>query len=571
LYHPGNTERKKIIDLLRRKGNFIYNTNIDLNKGDLIVCRRPKRNLNRQASDFIPCAKCKGFFSKNNIRHHFASCSQRRNPQRNVKILGRTVACRIHFSASSPLRRLVFPVMREDTVTQIIRYDELLIGYGNKMCQKYRLQHQHDMIRARLRLLGRFLIVLKDLDNSIIDFSSVYDPIKYEKCVQAVNKLAQFDEKTWTYKTPSIASSLGTLIKQVGQILRSVCIKKQNFDKQTVVENFLKLLEEDYPVAINKVVSETQGHRKRQKNIVLPSTDDIKMFNAYLTTERTKALESLQTNDFSIQAWRLLAETTLLSIMIFNRRRPGELERALIENLENCVTISKEEAPQIYNSLSKYVRMTIRGKLGRTVPVLLHKEVLKCMKMIVHYRKHAEVSENNPYIFGIHSQDKRRYKYLRACVLMRKYSVLSKAKMPTSLRGTMLRKHIATICISLDMPEQEVNDLADFMGHHEKIHKSHYRQSILTKDLAISHILKYAQGEDITDESDNVDEDESENEDENKNENDPTNNSNSDLSLNTSDTSLLRRTRQSKQLLSKEKDISNHINNNIEETKDTFE
>lgn len=128
------------------------------------------------------------------------------------------MACRIHYSANTPLRRLVFPVMREDSITQIIRYDELLIGYGNKMCHKYRFQHQHDMIRARLRLLGRFLIVLRALDNSIIDFSSIYDPIKYEQCIKAVNELAQFDEKTWTYKIPSIASSLGTLIKQVGQI-----------------------------------------------------------------------------------------------------------------------------------------------------------------------------------------------------------------------------------------------------------------------------------------------------------------------------------------------------------------
>lgn len=521
--------------------------------------------MDRQADDFIPCARCKGFFSKNNIRHHFASCVQKKNyTQRNVKILGRTVACRIHYSANTPLRRLVFPVMREDSITQIIRYDELLIAYGNKMCQKYRLPHQHDMIRARMRLLGRFLIALRDLDNKIIDFSSMYDPTKYEFCIKAVNQLSQFDEKTWTYKIPSIASSLGTLIKQSGQILRSMCIKKQDFHNQTVVENFLKLLEEDYPISVNKIVSETQAHRKRQKTVVLPSINDIKMFNTYLKTERTKALKSLQTNDFSIQAWRILAETTLLSTMIFNRRRAGELERVLIENLENCEAISKEEAPELYKSLLKYVRMTIRGKLGRTVPVLLHEEVLKCMQMIVNCRKHAGVSENNPYIFGICTYDKKRYKYLRACALMRKYSIISGAKMPTSLRGTMLRKHIATVCISLDMSEHEVNDLADFMGHHEKIHKSHYRQSVITKDLAVSRLLKYAQGESTTDESDNTDENE------NENEYNPTSNGNSNLNSNISDTSSLIITRQSKQMPKKEKNINNHINN-AEERKGTFE
>lgn len=531
---------------------------MNLNKGDLIVCRRPRKNLNRQATDFIPCARCKGFFSKNNIRHHFASCAQKKDyPQRNVKILGRTVACRIHYSANTPLRRLVFPVLKEDSVTQIIRYDELLIGYANKMCLKYRLQHQHDMIRARLRLLGRFLIALKDLDNNIIDFSSIYNPIKYEQCIKAVHQLAQFDEKTWTYKIPSIASSLGTLIKQVGKILRSMCIKKQDFDKQTVVENFLKLFEEDYPVSVNKIVFETQGHRKRLKNVVLPSLNDIKIFNSYLKIERTKALKFLETNGFSIEAWRILAETTLLSIMIFNRRRAGELERVLIENLENCAAVSQEEALELYKSLSQYKRIIIRGKLERTVPVLLHEEILKSVQMIVKYRKEAGVPENNPYIFGTYTQDKKRHKYLRACVLMRKYSILSGAKMPTSLRGTILRKHIATVCMSLDIPEQEVNDLADFMGHHEKIHKSHYRQSIVTKDLAISRLLKYAQGDDTTDESDDIEEEESENEDY------PIS-SKTDLSSNISDTSLTK-TRQSKNL-----PIKTAIHNGIDKTKSTF-
>nr|XP_012220711.1 PREDICTED: uncharacterized protein LOC105671285 [Linepithema humile] len=203
------------------------------------------------------------------------------------------------------------------------------------------------MIRARLRLLGQFLAAIKEIDNTIADFISIYNPKRYDYCVKAVNNLAQFDETTWTYKIPSIASSLGTLIKQVGQILRSICIKKQEFDNQITVENFLKLFEEDYPISINIVVHETQGCRMRQRNIVLPSMNDIKMLNSYFKDERTKALKILQNNGFSIQAWRILAETTLVSTMIFNRRRAGELERILIENFKNPAAISKEEVPEL--------------------------------------------------------------------------------------------------------------------------------------------------------------------------------------------------------------------------------
>lgn len=56
-------------------------------------------------------------------------------------IMGRKVTCRLHPLANNVLKKTVFPVMREDDVTRLIRYDELLILYGNKLCIKYKAQH----------------------------------------------------------------------------------------------------------------------------------------------------------------------------------------------------------------------------------------------------------------------------------------------------------------------------------------------------------------------------------------------------------------------------------------------
>ena len=63
-----NPERKKIIQTLRRNGNFKFNTDSKLNDGQLIVCRRPNEKYNKRATDFIACANCKGFLQKNTIR-----------------------------------------------------------------------------------------------------------------------------------------------------------------------------------------------------------------------------------------------------------------------------------------------------------------------------------------------------------------------------------------------------------------------------------------------------------------------------------------------------------------------
>lgn len=51
--------------------------------------------------------------------------------------LGRKVMCRLHQLARDTLKS-VFPVMRDDEVTRIIRYDELVTVYANKLCIKYK-------------------------------------------------------------------------------------------------------------------------------------------------------------------------------------------------------------------------------------------------------------------------------------------------------------------------------------------------------------------------------------------------------------------------------------------------
>lgn len=92
---------------------------------------------------------------------------------------------------------------------------------------------------------------------------------------------------------------------------------------------------------------------------------------------------------------------------------------------------------------------------------------------------------------------------------MRKFSVECGAKNSERLRGTKLRKHIATACIALNLSENDIFDLANFMGHRESIHKSFYRQPIVNREiLKISKLLEAAQGVDEEDESDDSNDEE---------------------------------------------------------------
>lgn len=75
---------------------------------------------------------------------------------------------------------------------------------------------------------------------------------------------------------------------------------------------------------------------------------------------------------------------------------------------------SIDESNDIYATLSasdkeavqNYKRITIRGKLARGVPVLLHNSMYECIEIILKHRDEAGVHPKNPYIFGL-PQDKR--------------------------------------------------------------------------------------------------------------------------------------------------------------------
>lgn len=276
-------ERRTLIAQIRKKGNFLYNVNDEWNNGRIIPVRRPRQETRRQATNFETCPTCRGFYSKNNLRHHVKKCGNTAvADSRSILQLARRTVGRIHACASTVLRQRVFPVMRDDEISRILRYDELAILYGNKLCKHLRLPHQHDEIRAILRRVGRFLKVAIEIDPTITDLASIFDPKHYNTAIEAVNVLAGLDPDTQLYKTPSNASAMGTTFKKVGLILEAECIKKNDETKKKKTKDFLKLLAEDFGCSVNKNVAESQTAVRQGKGVNLPKIDDIKKLNDYL-------------------------------------------------------------------------------------------------------------------------------------------------------------------------------------------------------------------------------------------------------------------------------------------------
>ncbi|KAG5870733.1 hypothetical protein JTB14_021986 [Gonioctena quinquepunctata] len=123
------------------------------------------------------------------------------------------------------LKNAILPVMREDEVMALIRYDELIISYGNALCTKYRLEHMRPMIRTRLRLIGRFLLEIKKIYEGVTDFASVFTPDRFDAAIGAINALAGLDKTK--QESLSKAFEMGSKLKKCGKHLTTMCISRK--------------------------------------------------------------------------------------------------------------------------------------------------------------------------------------------------------------------------------------------------------------------------------------------------------------------------------------------------------
>ncbi|XP_043474437.1 uncharacterized protein LOC122506369 [Leptopilina heterotoma] len=122
-------------------------------------------------------------------------------------------------------------------------------------------------------------------------------------------------------------------------------------------------------------------------------------------------------------------------------------------------------------------------------------EQVKYIEFLLSLRKDVGIADTNPYVFGTKDTRPSEFNCLDACKWMREFLNQCGAENLFSLRGTELRKHVATMGTILNLDEQKVLELAKFLGHRKDIHKEIYRRPIESQEiLTMSEVLEAARG-----------------------------------------------------------------------------
>ncbi|XP_033118365.1 uncharacterized protein LOC117117976 [Anneissia japonica] len=248
-----------------------------------------------------------------------------------------------------------------------------------------------------------------------------------------------FNEVTHLYTTPSLALKLGHSLKKASMIVVNHALINGDERKEKQGKNFNKLVSDNWDIDVSCHALRTLHSNKRNNPKLLPLTSDVMLLSKYLKEKAEMCTLQLNKEEPSEEVWRELERVTLTQLLLFNRKRQGEVSKITLEDYSQLKKGSSHVLDvQFLSKIEKELvnvlwRVEIIGKRGRTVPVLITNTMKSGLDLLLEKRGLMNIRSSNPYLFpsGYGSAS-----HLRGSDTLRNYSVKCGAKQPHLLRST---------------------------------------------------------------------------------------------------------------------------------------
>lgn len=464
-------QRKQLIIQLRKKGNFIQNS---------VEVTKPMRK--QKFASYLPCTNCLGFYSKKLLWKHKKRCTG--TTTKNVQSEAQNLLIR-HLQIDQKLKDSVFPRMRADKISLVAKSDVLICAFASQYLKTHREKHFVNVVSRKMRELAKLLLEIKKINPSVKDFFDALRPKNYDDIVAATKVVGNYDSEKDRYETPTFAMNISTSIKQCCNIAITFALKKQGpymevntAEIESDLKTLIQIIDANWKFDVSSQAATDLNKKKWNKVTIVPLANDLKILKEYLSKKSEEAAMRIKEGSYNVATYIQLLETVYCRVLLLNRRRPGELQRIKLHDyLESDSNISDkyEEFERALTAserilVKKFKRVVIRGKRGRGVPVLFNGEVQEDLKLLISVRNKF-VSTSNNFLFGNPGFENTIYGYK----VLERHAKLSGAKNPKSISSTRLRKHLATLSQIFSMSENDMEQLATFMGHTNEVHKKSYR------------------------------------------------------------------------------------------------
>ncbi|XP_073714013.1 uncharacterized protein [Misgurnus anguillicaudatus] len=493
-FPKSSKDRKVLLEKFRNLGNFKHNSIVKTTgSGCLKVKRSSKQSSSPETYDY--CLYCKGMLSRKELSRHMKRCALRpeNNGEDGPELRGRVFGiASAQSTMSQPISSELWSVlgkMHKDDVSTAIRNDHYLMQFAQSLFNKHgNDRSKHEYIRQKVRELGRLLVTLRHTTR-IHNMEEAIKPGNFFILTSAVKKVSGFDNEKNTFKAPSLALKIGHSLRKISDLIMCRALMEEDQGVIDSIRRFHTLHETKWSELVSHSALSNLSEAKYNKSSRLPLAKDVQKLQLYLGQQVELTREKLANNP-TAGTYAALAKVTLCQVILFNRRREGEVARMTVKNFQD------RDMSQLNDDIStgltevekrlckQFARVELKGKKGRKVAVILTPDMTANLSLLISKRKECGVTENNNYLFAIPCSD-GHYRgqfgqFADACG----------AEDPQNLRSTNLRKQIATISQVMNLKDNELDQLADFLGHDIRVHREYYRLPQSTIQLAkISKLL----------------------------------------------------------------------------------
>ncbi|CAM4572114.1 unnamed protein product [Leuciscus chuanchicus] len=434
-------------------------------------------------------------FLRRDLWRHVRNCPSKsvdqEQPGRNKVLALATMSDSVLCQQTSPSVWKLLTPMKDDDISAAVRSDFTILQLAQSFLNKHGQDpSKYDYIRQKLREVGRLLLILRK-QFSLHSIEDAVKPANFGIVIQAVKRVSGYDAAKHTYHTPSLALKLGHSLNKLCDIIHCRALMAEDDARIKSSQTFKKLYNSKWSELVSHGALTTLHEGHFNKPSTLPFTEDVQRLHQHLETVADLASDNLK-KTASTKVYGELCRSTLAKIILFNRRRGGEVARMHLKSFleRDMAPLHKDVAVGLTAFEQKlcahFSRVEIRGKKGRKVAVLLSPDMVNALTLLISKRQECGVPQDNTFLFARPSC----LTSYRGQDCLRIYADECGAQNPELLRSTLLRKHVATLSQVLNLKNHELDQVADVLGHDIRVHREYYRLPEATTQLAkISKLL----------------------------------------------------------------------------------
>ena len=387
--------KKRAIQIIRNKGNYVNNLMVLKDGGHLVLVQRPKKTIHlsscKDLSAYVSCNKCLGFYSRNDVYRHRCPADPY---AADCKV--RPIAFFTHTQEASSQMKAFEEKMRKDNIGDIILKDAVLRSFIEDEITAKGME-KYSSIANKARALAVFLLsARKHYNDHNITFVKLLRTCNLDTIKSIIIKDFEYRCETTEAITMDRPASLKKLCQSLIQLTSYIerqYLKKSEFERAKEAKVLLKLYDSDLRPMMTNATHMMKKPASGNPQ-ALPEKQNIAQFKAYLI----KQMHSLKNEGSNL---RRIKETLLAYIILFNKRRPAEVSRLTTEDWEkrgSWKTQTKGDQQRLSEEEKKLLSETeivyVKGKCRRLVPIIFPKICVEKIEWINNFQQQKYIFSN---------------------------------------------------------------------------------------------------------------------------------------------------------------------------------